>query len=234
MIPPRGSDQLSSVMLARLPSVSQRPLIQPRSAHARLRRCLPHEQQRQPGRNISSSPPPSFVRNMPDANAPVLNGRDKRRLHRGDGLSRNSRRRPGWTGWSRSAGHSCRTADRGRNGWRNRRCRTAASRSSPALPAARAGTGISRQRFAVGLIERPEGFEISGDACFEAIRLWPWAWPLIGDRPLAELRGRWLPYARAMPRRDRGAPGRRGRTRRDRPRDPRRRHGRGDGPRAPA
>jgi AraC-like DNA-binding protein len=49
-------------------------------------------------------------------------------------------------------------------------------------------------RFAVGLIERPEGFEISGDARFEAVRLWPWAWPLIGDRPLGELRGCWLPF----------------------------------------
>lgn len=54
--------------------------------------------------------------------------------------------------------------------------------------------GEQPARFAVGLIERPEGFEISGDARFEAVRLWPWAWPLIGDRPLAELRGRWLPY----------------------------------------
>lgn len=54
--------------------------------------------------------------------------------------------------------------------------------------------GDQPARFAVGLIERPEGFEISGDARFEAVRLWPWAWPLIGDRPLAELRGRWLPY----------------------------------------
>jgi AraC-like DNA-binding protein len=49
-------------------------------------------------------------------------------------------------------------------------------------------------RFAVGLIERPEGFEISGDARFEAVRLWPWAWSLIGDCPLEELRGRWLSY----------------------------------------
>ncbi|HTU11667.1 MAG TPA: helix-turn-helix domain-containing protein [Allosphingosinicella sp.] len=49
-------------------------------------------------------------------------------------------------------------------------------------------------RFAVGLIERPESFEISGDARFEGLRLWPWAWPLVGDRPLAELRGRWLPF----------------------------------------
>ena len=48
--------------------------------------------------------------------------------------------------------------------------------------------------FAVGLIERPEPFEISGDSCFEALRLWPWAWRLVSDLPLAELRGRWLPF----------------------------------------
>lgn len=47
--------------------------------------------------------------------------------------------------------------------------------------------------FAVGLIERPEPFEISGDARFEGLRLWPWAWPLISGLPLAALRGRWLP-----------------------------------------
>ncbi len=49
-------------------------------------------------------------------------------------------------------------------------------------------------RFAVGLADRPEEFEISGDARFEGVRLWPWAWALIGDCTLAELRGRWLPY----------------------------------------
>jgi AraC-like DNA-binding protein len=54
--------------------------------------------------------------------------------------------------------------------------------------------GEQPARFAVGLADGPAEFEISGDACFEAIRLWPWAWPLIGDRPLTELRGRWLPY----------------------------------------
>ena len=54
--------------------------------------------------------------------------------------------------------------------------------------------GEQPARFAVGLAAQPESFEISGDASFEAIRVWPWAWPLIGDRPLAELRGRWLPY----------------------------------------
>lgn len=49
--------------------------------------------------------------------------------------------------------------------------------------------------FAVGLIERPEGFSISGDAHFEGLRLWPWAWPLLSDIPLAAMRGRWLPFA---------------------------------------
>jgi len=48
--------------------------------------------------------------------------------------------------------------------------------------------------FVVGLIEKPEPFEISGDARFEALRLWPWAWPLVGNIPLAALRGRWLPF----------------------------------------
>ncbi len=48
--------------------------------------------------------------------------------------------------------------------------------------------------FAVGLIERPEPFEISGDSRFEGLRLWPWAWALVSDLPLAALRGRWLPF----------------------------------------
>ena len=48
--------------------------------------------------------------------------------------------------------------------------------------------------FAVGLIERPEPFEISGDLSFEGLRLWPWAWSLVTDLPLAELYGRWLPF----------------------------------------
>jgi AraC-like DNA-binding protein len=48
--------------------------------------------------------------------------------------------------------------------------------------------------FAVGLIERPEPFEISGDSSFEGLRLWPWAWALITDLPLAALRGRWLAF----------------------------------------
>jgi AraC-like DNA-binding protein len=45
--------------------------------------------------------------------------------------------------------------------------------------------------FVVGLVDRPQPFEISGDAAFAALRLWPWAWGLIGDIPLAALHGRW-------------------------------------------
>ena len=54
--------------------------------------------------------------------------------------------------------------------------------------------GEQPARFAVGLADGPEEFEVSGDACFEAVRLWPWSWSLVGDRPLPALRGRWLPY----------------------------------------
>ena len=53
--------------------------------------------------------------------------------------------------------------------------------------------GDQPARFAVGLIERPEPFEISGDSRFEGLRLWPWAWPLVSDIPLGAMRGRWLP-----------------------------------------
>ena len=45
--------------------------------------------------------------------------------------------------------------------------------------------------FVVGLVDRPQPFEISGDAAFEALRLWPWAWGLVDDIPLAALHGRW-------------------------------------------
>ena len=54
--------------------------------------------------------------------------------------------------------------------------------------------GDQPARFAVGLIERPESFAISGDSRFEGIRLWPWAWALVSDIPLAAMRGRWLAF----------------------------------------
>lgn len=54
--------------------------------------------------------------------------------------------------------------------------------------------GNQPERFAVGLIERPETFSISGDSRFEGIRLWPWAWALVSDIPLEAMRGRWIAF----------------------------------------
>ena len=48
--------------------------------------------------------------------------------------------------------------------------------------------------FVVGLVARPQPFEIGGDAAFEALRLWPWAWGVVGDIPLAALHGRWAAW----------------------------------------
>lgn len=45
--------------------------------------------------------------------------------------------------------------------------------------------------FVVGLVDRPQAFMISGDAAFEALRLWPWAWTALGGAPLAQITGRW-------------------------------------------
>ena len=63
--------------------------------------------------------------------------------------------------------------------------------------------GDQPEIFAVGLIEAPEAFAISGDSRFAAVRLWPWAWSLLADIPLADMRGRWLPFdgpiARQLP-----------------------------------
>ena len=46
--------------------------------------------------------------------------------------------------------------------------------------------------FAAGLNERAVSFEISGDARFAAVRLWPWAWALVSDVPIAALRDGWM------------------------------------------
>jgi AraC-like DNA-binding protein len=54
--------------------------------------------------------------------------------------------------------------------------------------------GDQPESFVVGLMDRPQHFEISGDAAFEAMRLWPWAWGLIADVPLTALFGRWQPW----------------------------------------
>ena len=52
--------------------------------------------------------------------------------------------------------------------------------------------------FAVGLVGAPTAFEISGESRFAAIRLWPWAWALISDIPLAGLWGRWIPFTHPL------------------------------------
>lgn len=48
--------------------------------------------------------------------------------------------------------------------------------------------------FVVGLVGRTQPFEIGGDAAFEALRIWPWAWSLVGTIPLADLHGRWAAW----------------------------------------
>lgn len=48
--------------------------------------------------------------------------------------------------------------------------------------------------FVVGLVDRPQPFKVSGDAAFEALRLWPWAWEAVGDIALAQLAGRWAAW----------------------------------------
>lgn len=48
--------------------------------------------------------------------------------------------------------------------------------------------------FVVGLVARPQPFEIGGDAAFEAIRLWPWAWSVVGDVAIGNLAGRWAAW----------------------------------------
>ncbi len=63
--------------------------------------------------------------------------------------------------------------------------------------------GDQPETFMVGLIEAPEPFAVSGDSRFAAVRLWPWAWSLLGNAPLDAARGRWLPFdgpvARTLP-----------------------------------
>jgi AraC-like DNA-binding protein len=53
--------------------------------------------------------------------------------------------------------------------------------------------GDQPESFVVGLVDRPQAFTISGDAEFEALRLWPWAWTRLGGAPFAALAGRWQP-----------------------------------------
>lgn len=51
--------------------------------------------------------------------------------------------------------------------------------------------GEQPEAFVVGLVRRPQRFEITGDAAFEGLRLWPWAWTKLGEIALPELFGKW-------------------------------------------
>jgi AraC-like DNA-binding protein len=50
---------------------------------------------------------------------------------------------------------------------------------------------LQPERFVVGLSDAPIAFEISGDAKFAAIRLWPWTWRALSDAGPEALFGRW-------------------------------------------
>jgi AraC-like DNA-binding protein len=52
--------------------------------------------------------------------------------------------------------------------------------------------GEQPERFVVGLSQSPIAFEISGDARFAAIRLWPWTWRIIGGENPDRILGRWV------------------------------------------
>ena len=58
--------------------------------------------------------------------------------------------------------------------------------------------GDQPETFAVGLVGTPTAFSISGNSRFAAIRLWPWAWPLISQLPLSSLWGRWTAFAHPL------------------------------------
>ncbi len=47
--------------------------------------------------------------------------------------------------------------------------------------------------FIGGLIEQPARLRMSGDAVFTGIRLWPWAWNLLGGRPVKSFIDGWIP-----------------------------------------
>jgi AraC-like DNA-binding protein len=51
---------------------------------------------------------------------------------------------------------------------------------------------IQPARFAVGLNESPVTFEMTSDARFAALRLWPWTWRAIGGPAPLTILGRWI------------------------------------------
>jgi AraC-like DNA-binding protein len=46
--------------------------------------------------------------------------------------------------------------------------------------------------FATGLNQMPVRFRMSGDAAFVAIRLWPWAWAMLGGPPCPAFAASWI------------------------------------------
>ncbi len=52
--------------------------------------------------------------------------------------------------------------------------------------------GTQPARFAVGLNDSPITFEMSGNAKFVAVRLWPWTWAAISKTNPNSLYGRWI------------------------------------------
>jgi len=55
------------------------------------------------------------------------------------------------------------------------------------------------QAFVAGLNTRPVHFEVSADAAFVALRVWPWAWNAIARVRSPDLLDRWLPLELAAP-----------------------------------
>lgn len=52
--------------------------------------------------------------------------------------------------------------------------------------------GEQPEFFVAGLCSAPAKLLISGDAAFVGLRLWPWAWNLIGHLPAGEFHDRWI------------------------------------------
>lgn len=53
--------------------------------------------------------------------------------------------------------------------------------------------------FATGLSPHPIRFGFSGDACFTAIKLWPWAWHALGGAPCPGFADDWIALAPDSP-----------------------------------
>jgi AraC-like DNA-binding protein len=51
--------------------------------------------------------------------------------------------------------------------------------------------------FVAGAITKPATLRLGAGSCFVALRIWPWAWPLISGRSPGELTDRWAPLVEA-------------------------------------